>query len=133
MSSILPSKLIIRTHNRIYTTINNSCFKSGQINFAQGSFTHLHINGIAIDLFVIGCIMFNASRYALILYPFDVTYSHFRNQVWVFTQVFKITATQRRTNDIYTRSKNNIFTPVISLTAQYGPKLIAQIGIPGSC
>src|ERR1700749_3634774 len=98
--------------------IFNSDLETFQVNFAHSSFTHDGIYAVAIGLLVIGSKVFNGCTHTLRLYTIDDGRSHTPGDQRVFRIIFKITATQWITVNIYTGAQYNIGAILMNFGAE---------------
>ena len=133
MAQVLLVVSGVSAHNGPGTTIDDRTIKALQIKLVERSVADFYIHMMSIQFLIVEAIVLDASRHILGLDALDQIRRHFGNQTRVFTHVLKVSATQGGTDQIHTRSQNDVFSPVLSFTAQYFAVDSAQSRIPSGC
>ena len=112
------------------STLHHSRLEGRQVYFVQGPFGDRNINACPVILLVVGQKMFHTGRYILRLQCLDVGNCHLGHKEGIFAQVFKVSSAKRRTDDVYSRTKQDIFFSESRLFSQNNAALVSQRTVP---
>ena len=130
MSSMHATHLIICSHDTPDAATLHSRLKCRQINLVQCTVANLHVNMSAPEFLIIQGIMFHAGSNSVFLYSLNIRYTHFGSQIRILSHIFKVTAIERRTIDVHTRSQQHILLTVTGFFADSLSILSSQRRIP---
>ncbi len=123
---------IVGTHHGPRFRFFDNRFKRPKINLAQCAFIHFAAAAKAVGFLAVRSKMFQAGANSPALHPLHISRSHLPCEIWIFTEIFEITPTQRRTLHIDARPQNNIDAVVDALACNGPAYLLHNGGIPGS-
>ena len=126
-----PTEQIISTHNRSYLCFLYCCFKCRQVYLTERSFIDLDIHPVPLCFLIINSKMFHTGPHIRTLDPFDHLNRHLWYQIWIFTEILKISSAKRRPHDIDTRRKYDILATSSGFLSKYRSWFSCQFPVPG--
>src|SRR5207248_10321594 len=108
------------------------CFERGEINLAHGAFVDDRVNVVAVKFGVVTHEVLDGGAHSLALHSFDIAHRDTGSEVWIFAEIFKVAAIQRRAINVHSRPQHEVHAPGASVAADLSPNALGQCSIPGS-
>ena len=106
---------VIRAHDCPCITLDNSSLESRKIYFIESSVIHNRVRLSSLELLVIHCVVLYTGSNTILLNTFYIRYNHLARKERILTHILEVTAIERSTANIDTRTKKNILLTVACL------------------
>ena len=133
MAAVCTAKLVVRAHQAPYVSFLYSSLKGGQVNFAQGSFAALDIDGPTLHFLVVQCTVLHAASYTVRLYALYVRHTHRCAEQRVFAHILEVTPVERCAVDVDTRAQHHVLVSVGRFFSEGTSVFLGHLRIPGCC
>ena len=116
-ASVVAVIFVVARHNGPCLAFGDGSFEARQVYFVKSAVVDKHIYAVACHLLIVERIVLNTSRHAVLLHALHIRHHHSGGEQWVFAHIFEISATERRTVDVYAGAQEHVFVAITGLFA----------------
>ena len=123
--------LVVGGHDAHRLGLAHGDFKTGQIQFAHGTFVHHGVAGLAAQLLTVDREMLRACGDAVALDAANEAGGHTAGDDRIFRIVLEVASAQRVAFDVHARAKQHVHVEIVSFLAERLAHLFGERRIPG--